>query len=115
MNPERWTRIDELFQLALERDPPERAAFLAQACGNDVSLKLQIESLLAADGEAGTFLEGMLPPGATLAPGRRLGRYEIVALLGRRENVGPKSVPRVAVVTKESVEVRLFAQHHIMD
>ena len=32
MNPARMNQIDELFHAALEREPEERAAFLAEVC-----------------------------------------------------------------------------------
>src|SRR5215831_13382811 len=84
MNPERWTRIDELFNSALERDPAERTHFLEEACAGDQALLGEVKSLLAAHDRAESFLEsGLLPaPEAALAPGCRLGPYEIVALLG---------------------------------
>ena len=45
---EEWERIKELFGAALERDPSQRAAFLQEACGQDASLREEIESLLKA-------------------------------------------------------------------
>ncbi len=33
MTPQRWERIKELFEAALERSPEERSAFVAEACG----------------------------------------------------------------------------------
>jgi eukaryotic-like serine/threonine-protein kinase len=41
-----WERIKELFGAALERDPGQRAAFLDEACGQNLSLRKEIESLL---------------------------------------------------------------------
>ena len=49
MNPERWRQIDQLLEAALEREPDERAAFLAAACEGDKSLRLEVESLLRSD------------------------------------------------------------------
>ena len=45
---ERWQQIKSLFGAALERDLSQRAAFLEQACGQDTSLRHEIESLLEA-------------------------------------------------------------------
>jgi serine/threonine protein kinase len=81
----RWARIKTLFTVALEKDPADRAGFLAEACGGDAALRGEIESLLAASDGVGTFLDaganspGGLPP---LGPGTRLGPYEIVSVLG---------------------------------
>ncbi len=52
MTPERWQQVDQLFHIALERTPEERAAFLDEACGGDEELRREVESLLAADAEA---------------------------------------------------------------
>jgi TolB-like protein/Flp pilus assembly protein TadD len=83
MSQGRWQRVDELFHQALERDAAARQAFLAEACADDAALKGEVESLLAAHRSAGSFLEPDASAGAppTLAPGRRLGRYEVVEFL----------------------------------
>ena len=57
MNPERWQRVDNLLQLALQRPRGERDLFLRQACGGDDALEDEIRSLLDAQEEAGSFLE----------------------------------------------------------
>ena len=49
MKPQRWQEIDGIFAAALERGPPERTAFLAEACGVDEELRKEVESLLAHD------------------------------------------------------------------
>lgn len=43
-----WEKVKELFDAALRRKPEDRAEFLAHACGPDVSLCEEIESLLSA-------------------------------------------------------------------
>ncbi|MDX6577086.1 MAG: eukaryotic-like serine/threonine-protein kinase [Blastocatellia bacterium] len=57
MKPERWQQLDKLFHAALEREPRERSAFIAEACANDISLRQQVEALLAAHEQAGSFIE----------------------------------------------------------
>jgi non-specific serine/threonine protein kinase len=57
MKPERWHQIDELFQAVLEHEPAERAAFLDEACAGDQALRRQVESLLASDEQAESFIE----------------------------------------------------------
>jgi len=52
-----WARVKELFSLALERAPHERAEFLREKCGEDLVLKDEVESLLVAHAEAGEFAE----------------------------------------------------------
>ena len=57
MNSERWRQIENIFHLALERDPQERSSFLAQACAQgDPALRREVESLIAYHEGAGSFL-----------------------------------------------------------
>ena len=39
MTPDRWSRIDDLFDASLRLAPPEREAWLRGACGDDESLR----------------------------------------------------------------------------
>src|SRR5688572_10214114 len=48
MTPERWRQIEEILDQALDLAPPERAAFVASACGSDPALRVEVERLLAA-------------------------------------------------------------------
>jgi len=57
MNPERWKQVDDLLQATLARPPGDREAFLQKACGDDEALEQEVRSLLAAQQEAGSFLE----------------------------------------------------------
>ena len=88
MTPERRTQIERVCSKALERDPSSRGAFLAQACAGDDDLRREVESLLAQEPRTDGFLESSLPisdllaPPATLLPGRRIGNYEVLSLLG---------------------------------
>ena len=51
MTPERWQRMKELFDAALEQEPDARARFLSQAT-HDRSLASEVLDLLAPDQEA---------------------------------------------------------------
>jgi len=53
MESERWKRVDDLLQAALERPPAERADFLRQACAGDAALEREVRSLLASEQAAG--------------------------------------------------------------
>ena len=57
MDPERALRLEQLYHSALERDQSERSAFLQGACGRDDALRHEVESLLAHDLRADTFME----------------------------------------------------------
>ena len=81
----RWDRVKRVFQAALERSPETRAAFLADACGDDAPLRVEVESLLRAHEQAGSFAERPAVDGVTGSPLQRAGRlgpYEIVELAG---------------------------------
>jgi len=78
-----WERIKELFGAALERDPSERAAFLSQACGQDVTLRKEIESLLQAHDSSSPLLSQPLKmPALENAPVRSIGPYRLLTKIG---------------------------------
>jgi eukaryotic-like serine/threonine-protein kinase len=100
---DRWQRVKALFQAVVERPPAERDAFLSAAAGDDEALRRDVESLLASDAAEGSFLDRVHEAGkAVLADfpvalrastaevqvhslldyQKRIGTYEIVALLG---------------------------------
>jgi hypothetical protein len=54
---DRWRRLKRVFDRALALDPGRRSAFLATACGSDLALEEEVETLLAALEAAGAFLE----------------------------------------------------------
>jgi eukaryotic-like serine/threonine-protein kinase len=57
MKPERWQEIERLFNATLEQKPEKRAAFLAEACAGDESIRKEVERLLALKSEAEGFIE----------------------------------------------------------
>jgi eukaryotic-like serine/threonine-protein kinase len=50
MTTDRWDHIAQIYQTAAELPPTERAAYLLEACGDDVALRSEVESLLAQAG-----------------------------------------------------------------
>jgi serine/threonine protein kinase len=66
MEAERWKRVDDLLQAALERPPAGRAEFLRQACAGDEALEREVQSLVASEQAAGGFL---LSPAIEVAAG----------------------------------------------
>jgi serine/threonine protein kinase/Tol biopolymer transport system component len=85
-----WARVKEVFAAARALPPDRRRAYLAETCGNDDTLRQEVESLLASDERAKSFLEA--PAFVCDAPardqasrtmeGRRLGVYQVQDLLG---------------------------------
>jgi len=58
MKPDRWARIKLIFSEAAEQPADKRAAFIRSLCDGDESLAMEIESLLDAHSQAGSFIEG---------------------------------------------------------
>ncbi|HKY03261.1 MAG TPA: serine/threonine-protein kinase [Blastocatellia bacterium] len=104
MEQKRWKKIEELFEAALERRPDERARFLTEACGDDTSLRQEVESLLAHQQPTGRFIPTLIHEAAKLLPDDSsrfdrvdradrearfipglvlAGRYRIIGLLGK--------------------------------
>ena len=91
MTPERYEQIGEIYHSALELDPTQRVAFLAQACAGDEELLREVESLIASNEQAGEFIhapalevaaELIVTDPPDLLPGKSLGPYTILELLG---------------------------------
>ncbi|MCK4342294.1 MAG: serine/threonine protein kinase [Phycisphaerae bacterium] len=85
-------RAQEVFELAVARPPQERAALLAEACGDDEELRAEVESLLEHDKQASDdFMRPPEPPpsfrlmeppeGPDPLIGETVGRYQIKSLI----------------------------------
>ena len=70
MKPERWQQIDQVLGAALGRERDEWAAFLDQECAGDDELRREVESLLRAHEQAGSFIEKLPPEAAEEAIAR---------------------------------------------
>jgi eukaryotic-like serine/threonine-protein kinase len=78
-----WEKIKELFGAALEREPSRRAAFLDQACGDDASLRQEIESLLEAhDSSSNLWQHPLRPQFPEDTEGRSIGPYRLIEKVG---------------------------------
>lgn len=132
MTPERWQQIKDIFHSALEYGPAQRASFLSRACDTDTTLRQEVESLLSAHEQDGSFIDSpaykasaafaMNVDSAALKPGQLLGGYEITAFIGRggmgevylaqdkrlRRQVALKLLP--ALFTEDESGVQRFEQ-----
>ena len=86
-----WQQIEKLYHSALELEPRQRQAFLREACAGDEALRREVESLLAHQDQAESFIEapalevaakGMAQNRAPSLVGRQVGPYKIHSLLG---------------------------------
>ncbi len=87
-----WRRVEELFHAALDLDAEGRSAFLEQACGPDLFLRKEVESLLNSADKPVDFLpqavfeiakrvnEEDRPKPVPL--GTQLSHYTIISMLG---------------------------------
>src|SRR5213080_4695474 len=91
MTPERWEQVGKLYQAALALPPDEHETFLDDACRDDTAMRREVESLLAAEDGAGSFLAAgamrdaakMLAEDKSLSlVGKELGHYQVLSLLG---------------------------------
>ncbi len=57
MSSERWQKIEDVFQTALDLSPEERKRYLTKACFRDADLRLEVERLIAQYEQAGDFLD----------------------------------------------------------
>jgi len=86
MTIDRWNRIEEIFQSALERPSSERSEYVARACGDDEELRAEIESLLASEGGSDATLYSLIEhdvrdlaePSSSSDAGLQVGPYRLV-------------------------------------
>ena len=127
MANERWQRIEEIFEIAVELPEDERESYLKRECGDDAELRLEIERLIFADSEAEEFIEQPLLGSHTLANlipedfdetieisvppnflGRRVGAYRLVRELGRGGMGAVYLAQRDDSEFKKSVAIKLI-------
>jgi tetratricopeptide (TPR) repeat protein len=90
LSTERWQRIEQVYEAAVDLPEDERAGVLARECGNDAELRAEVDRMLAAR-DSSDYLAGLIGGEvANLAKeeaapmlGRRIGPYVIVGELGR--------------------------------
>jgi hypothetical protein len=90
MHPERWQSCTDIFNLAVEQPPDERAAFLERSCDGDEALRRKVELLLKYHDTSGDFIKS---PAFEVAPqllvgdpesliGQHIGCYRVNAVAG---------------------------------
>ena len=57
MSADKWDAAQALFEGALKREPPERAAYLEQACPADPELRTDVLTMVALSESDREFLE----------------------------------------------------------
>lgn len=83
LTSERWQKVRDVLEQALELAPEKRSRFLDLACGSDPTLRSEVQSLLSADEQArSSFLKSPPLSPSALTTGLKLGEYEIVSQIG---------------------------------
>jgi serine/threonine protein kinase len=99
MDAERWKRVDDLLQAALQVPAGQQEEFLRQQCGSDSELLEEVRSLLISHRKAGNFLEspglhvadvaaqlptlGVSPSGSSSSiAGQTISHYRVLGPLG---------------------------------
>ena len=87
-------REEEIFDAARELAAHDRAAYLAERCGQDANLRQRIEGMLEADAAAGAFFKTHAALSSTVIvadnslspsiekPGDRIGRFKLLQQIG---------------------------------
>jgi tetratricopeptide (TPR) repeat protein len=90
MDSARWRRVEEICGGALDRTGDERTAFVAAACGDDETLRQEVDALLVQAASSATLLgetvgdvaAQVLSDVGTSLIGRQIGCYTVLSLLG---------------------------------
>lgn len=117
MKVEQWDAVKAIVYEALERTPSERTAYLDGACGNDMDMRREVESLLSAADGCGSFIErpaldergnvaGADSPNHDLAP-------ILAEALGERYSLG-KELARGGMSRVFLAEERLLNRHVVI-
>ena len=83
MKNERWQQVERLYHSVLTKHPSERSGFLAEICAGDEELRRELESLLAYEDRAETFIES---PALDVAARMMAGEYSRTVRVGESVN-----------------------------
>lgn len=95
LTPERWQQVSQIFKSAISLDDKARAAYVAEKCGGDESLRSEVEKLIASHQQASAenFIGGQAAEAGAvllideieksrLTKGQQIGSYVILDKLG---------------------------------
>lgn len=92
MKDERWQQVERLYHSVVAKPSGERSEFLAEACAGDEELRREVESLLAYEDRAETFIESPAldlaarmmahEDSRTVKVGESFNQYRIISHLG---------------------------------
>src|SRR5258708_9737795 len=114
MSRDRRVQIEELYYSAVELMPSERRTFLVKACAGDMVLVGDVESLLAQQASSSVNSEDTTqlahdpePTAEQPRPGRRVGVYQLLHLLGMGGMGSVYAASRTDQAYKQIVAIKL--------
>ncbi len=81
MNSQRWKRVTDILERAVDLDAIAREVLVTRECVGDPALRAEVERLIAADSRVHGFLEPLeaQPPSSPpVAAGARIGGYTLI-------------------------------------
>ena len=75
----RWRQLNDLLARALEQPAAERAAWVAEACGDDAALKAELLELLEYDVEKTGDLRASIASASARATDALIGTMRVIA------------------------------------
>jgi eukaryotic-like serine/threonine-protein kinase len=122
MQAERWKQIEDIFQSALDCAPEKRAALLDSACGGDVKLRAEVESLLRSHENSGAtepaFQDAVRvfqDRAGRFEEGRKIGPYRIIREVGRGGMGAVYLAARADDTYRKLVAAKLILRGHDTD
>src|SRR5438552_16642387 len=91
MTPQRWRRVKNIFDAALDAAPEGRESLLAEACAGDPALREDVTHLLESFDRSDSFIEttavaenlGLFDgPAPAISEGDQIGHYRIDKQIG---------------------------------
>jgi serine/threonine protein kinase/Tfp pilus assembly protein PilF len=86
MTPERWKKVQLLFEQAIKLDKGEQISYLEKECGDDKELLNEVLSLLNADEEGHSIFSNkpadFFSVNESRMDGKRFGNYRIIKQIG---------------------------------
>lgn len=87
MDADRWQRIKNIYQQALDLDKGERRAFVVSICGDDADLAAEVMKLLEVPTQGSSDIDGIVESAAesfsgALPEGERIGPYRLLEVIG---------------------------------
>ncbi len=125
LTPERWQRVNEVFDKAVKMDVATRERFLERTCADDPDLLAYIKSLIEADGAPDQTVHNAIaeamnvtfttqPDKADDIAGARIGPYRVERLIGQG-GMGAVYLAQRADEEFEQVVAIKLGRHKLVD